>query len=37
MQELQAIAATVAPYVLIPSIAYVLYKLFPNLPKMFFD
>lgn len=36
MQELQAIAATVAPYILIPCAVWVLSKLFPKLPKMFF-
>lgn len=36
-ETIRAIAATVAPFALVPAAVLVLAKLFPNLPKLFFD
>lgn len=36
-ETVRAILATVAPFVLAPAAVGLLAKLFPNLPKLFFD
>ena len=36
-ETIRAITATVAPFMLVPAVVLVLAKLFPNLPKIFFD